>query len=188
MWYTHTHTHTHTHTLPWWLRWYRICLQCKKPRFDPWVRKIPWRRKWQPTPVSLPGKSHGQWSLVGCSPWGRKESGTTEWIILLILSIQCLQTPLPRNSRDFSHLWYPKLNSMSSLQATPPAKFSLPVMFLSPVTRSETWHSGFIYLFLAVLGLCCCTRAFFSCYEWARAPLRGSALVSHCGGFSCCRA
>ena len=39
---------------------------------------IPWRRKWQPTPVSLPGKSYGQRSLVGCSPWGRKESDTTE--------------------------------------------------------------------------------------------------------------
>ena len=37
-----------------------------------------WRRQWQPTPVLLPGKSHGQRSLVGCSPWGREESGTTE--------------------------------------------------------------------------------------------------------------
>ena len=42
------------------------------------VRKIPWRRKWQPIPISLPGKSHGQRSLVGYSPWGREESGTTE--------------------------------------------------------------------------------------------------------------
>ena len=41
-----------------------------------WKKK--WRRKWQPTPVSLPGKSHGQRSLVGCSPWGCKESDTTE--------------------------------------------------------------------------------------------------------------
>ena len=38
----------------------------------PGVGKIPWRRKWQPTSVSLPGKSHGQRSLAGCSPWGRK--------------------------------------------------------------------------------------------------------------------
>ena len=42
---------------------------------DPWVRKIPWRRKWQPTPVFLPGKSHGQRSLEGFSPWGRKRIG-----------------------------------------------------------------------------------------------------------------
>ena len=43
-----------------------------------WVRKILWRRKWQPTSVFLPGKSHGQRSLVGYSPWGRKESDTTD--------------------------------------------------------------------------------------------------------------
>ena len=53
--------------------------------FDPWGGKIPWRRKWQPTPVSLPGKSHGQRSLVGCSPWGFKESGTTERLTLTYL-------------------------------------------------------------------------------------------------------
>ena len=41
-------------------------------------QKIPWRRKWQPTPVFLPGKSHGQRSLVGYSPWGCKESDTTK--------------------------------------------------------------------------------------------------------------
>ena len=42
------------------------------------VGKIPWRRKWQPTPVLLPGKSHGQRSLIDYSPWGLKESDTTE--------------------------------------------------------------------------------------------------------------
>ena len=41
---------------------------CRRPRFDSWVRKIPWRRAWQPTPVFLHGKSHGQRSLAGCSP------------------------------------------------------------------------------------------------------------------------
>ena len=46
--------------------------------FDPWVGKIPGRRKWQPSPVFLPGESPGQRSLAGCSPWGRKESDTTE--------------------------------------------------------------------------------------------------------------
>ena len=56
----------------------RICLQCRRPGFDPWVRKMPWRRKWQPTPVFLPGESHGQKSLMDCSPWGCKESDTTE--------------------------------------------------------------------------------------------------------------
>ena len=46
--------------------------------FNPWFVKIPWRRKWQPTPVLLPGESHGQRSLVGYSPWGCKELDMTE--------------------------------------------------------------------------------------------------------------
>ena len=46
--------------------------------FNPWVRKIPWRRKWQPTPVFSPGESHGQRNLVGYSPWGHKELDMTE--------------------------------------------------------------------------------------------------------------
>ena len=59
------------------------------PGFDPWVGKIPWRRKWQPTPVLLPGESHGQRSLVCYSPWGHKESDTTEK--LKFTYICCLQ-------------------------------------------------------------------------------------------------
>ena len=46
--------------------------------FDPWVGKIPWKGKWHPTPVFLPGASHGQRGLAGCSPWGCKESNMTE--------------------------------------------------------------------------------------------------------------
>ena len=46
--------------------------------FDPWVGKISWQRKWQPTPVFLPGNYHGERSLVGYSPWGCKELDTTE--------------------------------------------------------------------------------------------------------------
>ena len=46
--------------------------------WETWVGKIPWGRKWQPTPVFLPGESHGWRSLVGYSPWGRKELDTTE--------------------------------------------------------------------------------------------------------------
>ena len=50
----------------------------KRRGFDPWVGKIPWRRKWQPTPVFLAGESQGQRSLVGYSPWGCKELDMTE--------------------------------------------------------------------------------------------------------------
>ena len=54
------------------------CRRHKRRGFNPWVGKIPWRRKWQPAPVPLPGKSHGRRSLAGYSPWGCKESDTTE--------------------------------------------------------------------------------------------------------------
>ena len=55
-----------------------VCLQFWRPWFKPWVRKIPWRRKWQPTPVFLPGESQGWGSLVGCRLWGHTESDMTE--------------------------------------------------------------------------------------------------------------
>ena len=58
----------------------RICLLCGKHGFSPWVRKIPWRRAWQPTPVFLPGESHGQRSLAGYSSSGCKEWDTMEWL------------------------------------------------------------------------------------------------------------
>ena len=83
MWYSHTR-------LPWWLRWESVCLQCRRPRFKPWVGKIPWRRKWQPTLGLLPGKSHGQRSLVDYSPRGCKESDTTEQLHFTSLPILVL--------------------------------------------------------------------------------------------------
>ena len=52
--------------------------RCKRSRFDPWIGKIPWRRAQQPTPGFLPGKSHGQRSLAGCSPQGHTESDMIE--------------------------------------------------------------------------------------------------------------
>ena len=74
---------------------------------DPWVGKIRWRREWQPTPVFLPGEFHGQRSLVGYSPWGRKESDTTG----------------VTNTREMSKLNItcdPGLNSESDLAPPPP--------------------------------------------------------------------
>ena len=65
--------------------------QCRRQMrrgFDSWVRKIPWSRKWQPTPGFLPGKFHGQKSLEGYSPWDSKESGLNDWtqpVICLLL-------------------------------------------------------------------------------------------------------
>ena len=67
--------------LPSWLSGKESACQCRRHRrlgFDPWVGKIPWRRKWQCTPVFLPGKFHGQKSLAGYNPWGLKETDMTE--------------------------------------------------------------------------------------------------------------
>ena len=88
------------HILPWaadtFQTWYKVplgfqvgasgkepacqCRRCKRGRFDPCVRKIPWRRAWQPTAVFLPGEPHGQRSLTDYSKWGHKESDLTEGI------------------------------------------------------------------------------------------------------------
>ena len=67
----------------------RQCRRHKRHRFDPWIGKIPWSRKWQPAPGFLPGKFHGQRSLVGYSPWDRRESDVIEhntliWMKLLL--------------------------------------------------------------------------------------------------------
>ena len=68
-----THSHSSILGLSLWLSWLRIRLQCGRPRFDPWVGKIPRRRERLLTPVFWPGEFHGLYS-----PWGRKESDTTE--------------------------------------------------------------------------------------------------------------
>ena len=69
----------------WWLPSLRsgkepacLCRRHKRCGFDPWVGKIPWRKKWHATPIFLPGKSHGQRSLADYTPWGSKESHRTE--------------------------------------------------------------------------------------------------------------
>ena len=66
--------------LPRWLKGKESACQYRRCGSDPWVRKIPWRRRWQPTPVFLPGESHGQRSLVDYSPWGHRESDMTDWV------------------------------------------------------------------------------------------------------------
>ena len=71
-----------------------------------------WRRQWHPTPVLLPGKSHGRRSLVGCGPWGREESDTTEWLHFHF-SLSCrgegngnpLQCSCLENPRDGGASW-----------------------------------------------------------------------------------
>ena len=86
-------------------------LQCRRLGFDPWVGMIPWRRKWQPTLLLLPGKSHGRRSLVGYSLQGRKESDTTEQLHFhMILEVLCSR----------KHVWLQKIIGMLALDSWPP--------------------------------------------------------------------
>jgi len=91
------------------------CRRCKRHGFSPWIGKIPWRRKWQPTPVFLPGKSHGQEEPGGL--WSRtcKETDMTEWLSTHILCI------------SWRNWGMKKLNNLSRI--TQP--------------RSRTWQLGF---------------------------------------------
>ena len=76
--------------------------QCKRCGFGPWVGKIPWRRKWQPTPVFLSGKSREQRSLVGYSPWGCK-GVRHNWAQQRVLRNICYQA-----SRSMQYNLFPK--------------------------------------------------------------------------------
>ena len=77
------------------------CRRCKRHGFDPRVRKIPWIRKWQPIPVFLPGETHGQRSLVGCSPWGHKELIQPKWVSMHT----CFLMGIPDNSSVKESAW-----------------------------------------------------------------------------------
>ena len=127
--YTHTHTHTcaHTHT-----RGFpggsagkepaRQCRRLRRLRFNIWIGKISWRRKWQPAPVFLPGKFHGQRSLAGYSPWGCKESDTTErlgtisfWLLYSTGSCQTIKSLYNRTFDKALQGHFYLLNPSSSL-------------------------------------------------------------------------
>ena len=79
--------------------------QDRRCRFDPWVGRIPWRRKWQPVPAFLPGESHGQWSLASYSPWGCKESNMTEHTCSWIAEGQTHKKQLCTLFREPESIW-----------------------------------------------------------------------------------
>ena len=96
-----------TYTSNWWHNGKESACQCRKHKrhgFNPWVREIPWSGKRQPIPMFLPGKFHGQRSLAGYSPWGRKESDTAKR-----LSTPCITSPLTsEKSLTVRHLPRPR--------------------------------------------------------------------------------
>ena len=119
--------------------------QCRRRRrhgFDPWVRKVPRRRKWQPTPVFLPGESHGQRSLVGYSPCGYKELNMFEWLSM--------------HSQVFLHcyitiwhllyaLWALGVSLIAQLVKNLPAMREIWVQFLGweePLEKGKATHSS----------------------------------------------
>ena len=90
------------------------CKRCKRHRFNPWVRKIPWRRKWQPTSVFLPGKFHGQRGLMGYSPSVQFTSVSQ--------SCPTLCNPLNRSTPGLPvHRQFPKLPKLMSIESVMPS-------------------------------------------------------------------
>ena len=82
------------------------CRRRERRGFDPWVGKIPWRREWQPTPVFLPGESHGQRRLAGYNSWGHKESYVTEQLSTYTLHpIQFSSVQLFSHLQLFATAW-----------------------------------------------------------------------------------
>ena len=126
----------------------KICLQCGRSGFHPWLGKIPWGRAWQPTPVFLPGESHERRSLAGYSPWGRQQSDTTEWLIAAehIPSLRTLPPHPPARSSRSS-----QSNKLSSLRDA------------AATHQLSTWHT-------AVYICQCCSLSsshpFLLCPRW----------------------
>ena len=134
--------------LPLWLRGEESAFD--ETCFDPWVKKIPWRRKWQPSPVLLPGKSHGQRSLVGYSPWDCKESDTTERLHLLMSNYKVLGnrskcfTWMKLFTATLWHLWCCHFKFMDKAGSTDRlGNFPKVTVLGSGVKRTWTWKSTF---------------------------------------------
>ena len=130
------------------------CRRLKRHGFDPWVRKIPWSRKWQPTSAFLPGKLHGLRSLVGYIPWGHKESDMTKHTCLYIFSIRKLLSSsfffffnFLATARSMLDLKFPDLGSTLGsctgsrvLTIGPPEKSS-PVLLVKTLRSCPRWDN-----------------------------------------------
>ena len=104
---------------------------CRRPRFYPWVPKIPWRRKWQPTPVFLPRKCRGQRSLAGCSPWGRRESDS--WVHVQLLDTAHPHPPHILPPRTLLSSFLDHLVHLGSSSVMLPGRHSLRALAVFPV-------------------------------------------------------
>ena len=113
--------------------------QCRRCGLDPWVWKIPWRREWQPTPVFLPGKSHGQEELGRLLSTGLQESDTIEgqnkYAVLLL-----------DKQKNYQYIWQQDWSSETLLWS----------LEETDIKQSLVYFFFLMFLFLAALGLCCC--------------------------------
>ena len=119
----------------WVAQWEESTCQCRRPGFDPWVGKIPWRRAWQPTPVFLPGESHRWRNLVGYNPLGHEESDTTERLHFHF-SLSAVLYPVP---------WFILLHSIYILLCVGARSVSHVQLFVTPwtVARQAPPSMGF---------------------------------------------
>ena len=131
-------------------------MQCRGPGFNPWVRKILWRREWQSTPVFLPGESHGQRGLVGYSPCGHKESDTTEQLTLHYYPLQysCLKNS--RNGQRNLAGYSPRKDSAHGVtkSQTQLSDFHFLIRDLKAVKcpRLWNWGKGYVEVFCTILA------------------------------------
>ena len=120
--------------------------QCRRHVFDPWIRKIPWNRKWQPTPVFLPGKSHEQRSLAGYSPWDCKVSDVTEQLStqapMLLFVHSVMSDSLQPHGLQHARLPCPSLSQTHVHWVGDATQPSHPLLSPSPPAFSLSQHQG----------------------------------------------
>ena len=127
--------------LPRWHSGKEYTCQCWRHGFNSWFGKIPWSRKWQPTPPFLPEKAHGQRSLSGLSPWGHKELDVTEW-----LSIHTHILGQPKNSFGYGKVLWKNLNFLADpIYYSQAQKLLGPGVALSRPLESWVWVGGFLW-------------------------------------------
>ena len=137
---------------------------------DTWVGKIPWRRKWQPPPLFFPGQSHGQMSLVGYSPWGHKNSNTTQRLNKNVLNIFKLYN---NTSPTLFHIAKLKLHSLNNSSFSP-----APSHWWPPATNSYNCTTlNTLYKWNHVVSV------FLRLIYFTHICSQGSSVLQHMTGF-----
>ena len=111
---------------PGWLHGKESACQCRRHGFSPWVEKIPCRWKWQPTPIFLPGKSSGQGSLAGYSPWAGKELDMTQRLNnnMLAFTMSFSKSQVLTFDNMILNSEFPMTVQENLIQLSPPSTFS----------------------------------------------------------------